>query len=171
MGRAVIGTVALVIALAVLVIPVPYLAKLPALYSLGGLFLKLLGGVLIFAFGLMEYERAAFPPGMAIEDPFAEWVHNKLLELKRRNLILWFLALLVLMFTPILTVICLPVMLLRPFYVSLTQGAPLVPELIKTGKFLIEMAKGLFVLTACACMGVSAMLLTLAVLIYQLRAA
>lgn len=176
--RAFWGTSAITLGLILVVVQPAFLMKLSPALSLTALALKMLIGVLFFAVGFLQYERASFPPRppgeeSVILDPVGNWLETQLADLKKRSWVLWFLALLVLMFSPILMSVFLPLILLRPFYATFTGPDPsaekLWTELKLTGRFLFELAKGLLVLTICSCMALAVSVITLVIALYQLH--
>ena len=130
-------------------------------WSLAALIVKMmLGAVLVFK-GMELYQRASFPPGdESLNDPINVWVQTRLGQLQQKCWPLYFLAILVLMFTPIFTAVFLPMVMLRPFYVAAIasegpRGQLLLSELRRTVGFLFAMGKGLLVLTLCSCLALA----------------
>lgn len=170
LARVAVGTLAFALATLMIVVMPHFMVTLPGWQVVCAMILKILLGALLLVKGVEQYTLASFPGGSeGLEDPATSWMFAKLQELKQRSFLLWFLALLVLSFTPFLTMICLPLILARPFYVTaVTPGATpgmLLAELKRTARFLFHSAKGLFFLLLCTLAG-SAVSLTIGLLYY-----
>jgi hypothetical protein len=172
--RALVGTLSVIIGMLMVVVIPDWLMALPRGWSLTILMLKMLLGVGFVAKAMDLYEKASFPPGeQALQDPISVWIQTHLANLKLRAWPLWFLAYLILMFTPIMTAVFLPLVLLRPFHAAFVSPEPkgevLTLELRRTGRFLFAMGKGIVTLSLCSMMALSSALIIFAGAIYQMH--
>ena len=164
--RAFLGTVAVTLGMFLVAFHSPYFIQFGFAWSMAAMAGQMLLGALVLAKGLEQYEKASFPPGsQALQNPVACWIQAKLEYLKKLFWPLWFLAILLLMFTPILTAVFLPLVLWRPFYATVNSSGPYFEvfcrEIKQTARYLYEMGKGLLILTLCCCLALGSSLVVL----------
>jgi hypothetical protein len=167
--RAFWGTVAVTVGMILVSNPTSYFMQYGPGWSMAALAGQIILGALFFGKGMLLYEQASFPPDMeALQDPVACWLQAKLEFLKKTFWPLWFLAILVLIFSPLLPAVFLPLVILRPFYVTATQGGSLFEEGRKTLHYLYAMGKGLLFLTLCSCLAMGSGGMVIIVALYRL---
>jgi hypothetical protein len=155
------GTAAVTLGMVMEVTNPVFLDNLSTGWSLTALVVKMLLGAVVVFKGMEQYQRASFPPGdESLQDPINVWVQTQLALLQQKCWPLYFLSMLVLLFTPIFTAVFLPLVLMRPFYTAATsrnvpRGQLFVSELRRTLRFLFAMGKGLLILTLCSCVALA----------------